>query len=123
MEKLDEARKFYIPINEYELTVVIEDVTQNSPVFFALTTYKTTKGNHDNKIRAVCEQAKRVGMVWDKTNLIMEWCEKHNVKLIRRKPTSKSGTKMKADTFRNLTKWEGGTNSHMRDSAMLIMGM
>jgi hypothetical protein len=123
IESLERAKKFYIPINDYDLTVVIEDVTQHSPVFFAMTTYKTTKGNHDNKIRAVCEQAKRVGMVWDKTNLIMEWCEKHNVKLIKRKPTRRSGTKMKADTFKNFTKWQGATNEHSRDSAMLIFGM
>lgn len=123
IESLDRARKFYIPINEYDLTVVIEDVTQNSPVFFAMTTYKKTAGGHDNKIRAVGEQAKRVGTVWDKTELIIEWCERNKVKIIRKRPSGKSGTKMKADTFRNFTKWQGATNEHGRDSAMLIIGM
>ena len=120
IEQLEGARKFYIPINDYDLTVVIEDVTQNSPVFFASTTYKTTKGNHESKIRAACEQAKRVGMVWDKTELIIEWCERHKVKIIKARPSSKSGTKMKADTFKNFTKWQGQTNEHGRDAALLV---
>jgi hypothetical protein len=123
IEGLEGARKFYIPINDYDLTVVVEDVTQNSPVFFAMTTYKTTKGNHDNKIGAVAEQAKRVGMVWDKTNLIMEWCERHNINLKKVRPSKNSFTKLKSDSFKNLTKWEGKTNEHGRDSACLIFGM
>ena len=123
IKNLEQSKGFYIPINDYDLTVVIEDVTQHHPVFFAQATYKNTEGNHENKIRAVCEQAKRVGTVWDKTELIMEWCVRHEVKLIRRKPTNKSGTKMKADTFRNLTKWQGETNEHSRDSGILVWGI
>jgi len=122
IEKLDSARKFYVIHNDYDLTVVIEDVTQNSPVFACAKTYQTTKGKHENKIAAVAEQAKRVGTVWDKTELIIEWCEKYNVKLIKVRPTKNSRTKMKADTFRNLTKWQGVTNEHSRDSGALVLG-
>lgn len=123
IEKLEQARKFYIPINDYELTVVIEDVTQNPVVFRVAETYKKTKGSHENKISAVCEQAKRVGTVWDKTDLIMEWCERNNVNLKKVRPSKNSFTKLKADSFKNLTKWEGKTNEHERDSGVLVFGI
>lgn len=34
----------------------------------------------------------------------------------------KGGTKMKSDPFKKLTSWEGRTNSHSRDAALLIFG-
>lgn len=33
-----------------------------------------------------------------------------------------NATKMNADTFRSLTGWEGRTNEHGRDAAMLVFG-
>jgi hypothetical protein len=31
-------------------------------------------------------------------------------------------TKLRADAFRNITRWEGRTNEHERDAAMLVYG-
>lgn len=105
-----------------ELIVAIEDMTQNPVVFLVAITYQKTIGNHNQKLNAVAEQSRRVGTVWDKTILIIEWCERFGIKVIRLRPNKKSMTKMKADAFKNFTKWAGETNEHSRDAGMLVFG-
>lgn len=121
IEKLTEI-KSRCDRTRQELTVVIEDVTQNPVVFLVASTYQKTAGNHSQKLGAVAEQSRRVGTVWDKTVLIIEWCERYKVKIIRLRPSKKSMTKMKADTFNNMTKWKEKTNEHERDAALLVFG-
>lgn len=101
------------------VTVVIEDVTQNSPVFFAEKTYSNTEGEHKQKLGAVCMQAQRVGSVKEKTTLMIEFCEMWKIPIIKQRPTKGSLTKMKADKFKDMTGFEGRTSEHSRDAAML----
>ena len=107
---------------EAKVTVVIEDVTQNSPVFFAKKTYSDVVGTHEQKLGAVCMQAQRVGSVKEKTTLIIEFCEMWKIPIIKQRPTKGSLTKMKADKFKDMTGFEGRTSEHSRDSALLVFG-
>ena len=102
--------------------VVIEDCTQNAPVFGIENTYRSTKGLHANKLRAVARQGINVGTVMEKTKLMIKWLEDNNILHSKVRPTKKSATKLKADTFNNITKWNKRTNEHQRDAAMLVFG-
>lgn len=59
---------------------------------------------------------KRDCKIWE------EICEYHNIRYEMVHPI-KGGTKLDAKTFKKTTKWEGFTNEHKRDSAMLVYGL
>jgi len=102
--------------------VVIEDCTQNPPVFGVDKTYQMTKGNHSSKLRAVAKHGINVGSVMEKTKLMIKWLEDHGIPHTKVRPSKQSMTKLTADSFKNITKWEGRTNEHERDAAMLVFG-
>jgi hypothetical protein len=119
----------YVSMNEmqYDICFIIEDVNAHSSTFNATKTYQSTQGNHNQKIGAVCKQAERVGSVKDKTALTVEFIELRakefsNIEIKKIPPTRASGTKMKSEQFKALTKWDKQTNEHARDSAMLVFG-
>jgi hypothetical protein len=124
---------FYTKVLEikkkYNVTLVIEDVIANSPVFKAKFCYENTKNSdgtpatHNQKIGAVCKYAERVGAVKQKTKTIIELCEAHNIQVIRKRPTKGSMTKLSHEKFVQITGYKGRTNTHVRDSAMLIWNM
>lgn len=116
---IDIARGVFRPPN---IHVVIEDCTQNPPVFGIDKTYQMTKGVHSNKLRAVAKHGMNIGTVMEKTSLMIEWLKRNEIPYTAVKPGKKSMTKLKADSFKNITKWEGRTNEHERDAAMLVFG-
>lgn len=61
-----------------------------------------------------------VGSVKRDCKLWEDFCSQNELDFVMKHPRN---TKMNADTFKRLTKWEGSTNSHMRDSAMIVFGM
>lgn len=50
-----------------------------------------------------------------------EWLIMHNIPHCRIAPQA-NRTKLSADQFKKLTGWEGRTNNHARDAAMLVCG-
>ena len=64
--------------------------------------------------------SKAVGANRQIGKLLELFCKKYNISYRLVKPTS---SKVDAETFKNLTKWEGRTNSEERDSALLIFGL
>ena len=59
---------------------------------------------------------KRDCQIWE------EICEFHDLNYEMVHPI-KGGTKLNAQTFNQITGWEGQTNEHKRDSAMLVFRM
>ncbi len=107
-----------------EAVVIIEDVTQNKPVFGLVNLYTNTRGMHSQKLGAVASKAQNVGGVKKETELIIRYCEKYKIKVKKVKPRSK-----KIDNATFLRYLRGRTiepdrkryNEHERDSAMLII--
>lgn len=109
IESLKQNADFWAP-NGDKMTVVIEDVTQNKLTFY----------RHDTTHKGMEKISRNVGGVMAYTSLIMEWCERQGVEMIKSRPGKKSMTKMKAEAFKNLTKWEKKTSEHSRDAALLV---
>src|SRR5690606_10499143 len=58
---------------------------------------------------------KRDGKIWE------DWCKEHDYEVVFVKPMGK-GLKKSAEEFKRITKWEGKTNEHSRDAAMIVYG-
>ena len=65
---------------------------------------------------------RKIGMNQAFTQIIIDWCELHNIKVTPVKPNENSMTKLNAQTFKQITGYQGKTNEHCRDAAMLIWG-
>lgn len=102
----------------YTLTVVIEDVTQNSPTFD-----REIKEQDEEKRQKIQNKiSQNVGSNKRDCQLIIEYCEGREIEIIKVRPTKGGFTKLDADQFRNITKHEGRTSNHGRDAAMLVFG-
>ena len=106
--------------NKYNVIVVIEDVAANSPVFKAQEVYNSTKGEFKNKLGAVCKLAERVGAVKEKTKTIISLCEQYHIRVIPKRPTKASMTKLKHEEFVKITGFANRLNEHQRDSVMIL---
>ena len=58
---------------------------------------------------------KRDASIWE------DWCKENGYQAIFIKPMGK-GLKKSAEDFKRITKWEGRTNEHSRDAAMIVYG-
>lgn len=58
---------------------------------------------------------KRDAKIWE------DWCKEHDYEVVFVKPMGK-GLKKSAEEFKRITKWEGKTNEHARDAAMIVFG-
>ena len=58
---------------------------------------------------------KREASIWE------DWCKENGYQAIFIKPMGK-GLKKSAEDFKRITKWEGRTNEHSRDAAMIVYG-
>ena len=58
---------------------------------------------------------KRDAKIWE------DWCKEHDYEVVFVKPMGK-GLKKSAEEFKRITKWEGRTNEHSRDAAMIVFG-
>ena len=67
---------------------------------------------------AALKMARNIGEVDAWCRLIVEHCAELNIVAHGVSPKGK-GAKMDADSFRELTGWQGRTNAHERDSAMV----
>jgi len=102
--ELDIMHEAYI-----DITVVIEDVTQNRPTF-----NRGVYGAVQNKI------SQNVGSNKRDCQLIIEWCEERGIKVVRLRPNKNSMTKKSAAYFRQQTGWTKKTSQHGRDAAFLV---
>ena len=105
-----------------QLIVVVEDVSQNKPIFKLQKVYQITKGIHNSKLAAAGKVAESVGRVKQTSDLLIKYCESQNIQVIKKRPRKNSNTKMKSDQFKRLTGYPDRTNEHSRDAAMLVFG-
>jgi hypothetical protein len=110
----------YCKQNGYELTVIIENPSGNSPVFKAEKVYKETKGSHRSKISASAFVAQSVGSVKRESELIIEFCVERSIDHRAVTPGKNSMTKLTAEVFGTYTGYKKRTSQHGRDAAMLI---
>lgn len=96
-----------------KIIVVMEAPQANRPTF--------DHGQGNASVREKISQ--NVGENKAVAKLYQKWFEAHSIEIILKKPNSRSMTKLSAEAFRNLTKYEGKTNSHTRDAAMLVWKM
>lgn len=115
-----QSLKQYCDKGKHSLTVVVEDVSANKTTFKRKNVKKWAedKGIELNE-RITNKISRNVGSVQRETDLLIEWIERAGIKLIKSRPSKKSMTKLKSETFQNITKLDIGTNSHERDAAML----
>jgi len=73
-------------------------------------------GNRSHAKMQGAGSIKRDSKIWE------EICQYHGVDYEMIHPI-KGATKLDAKTFRNITRWEGRTNEHQRDSAMIVYGL
>jgi len=99
--------------SEINIVVVIEDVTQNKPVF---------SNKLGKNARINLKIAQNVGGVKRETQLWIDYFESKGVEVIRVKPTKKSQTKLDKKIFEKLTGYKGRCSQHARDATMLIIG-
>lgn len=65
------------------------------------------------------EKAQGVGSVKRDAQIWEDWCKEQEFNYIMVHPKS-NATKTKADLFKKITGWNGRTNEHARDAAMLV---
>lgn len=58
---------------------------------------------------------KRDASIWE------DWCKENGYEAVFIKPMGK-GLKKSAEDFKRITKWQGRTNEHSRDAAMIVFG-
>ena len=56
---------------------------------------------------------KRDAKIWE------DWCKEHDYEVVFVKPKGK-GLKQSAEDFKRITGWQGRTNGHARDAAMIV---
>lgn len=56
---------------------------------------------------------KRDASIWE------DWCKENGYEVVFVKPMGK-GLKKSAEDFKRITKWQGRTNEHSRDAAMIV---
>lgn len=58
---------------------------------------------------------KRDAKIWE------DWCKENGYEVVFVKPMGK-GLKKSADEFKRITGWQGRTNEHSRDAALIVYG-
>jgi hypothetical protein len=89
-----------------EIIVYIEDPT----------TWRPFKGSKDQSHRL-----KAAGSVTARFRAILEYLEDNSINFVR-VPIQGNAKKMSSDMFVKVTGWDGRTNEHGRDAALLIYG-
>ena len=94
--------------NENFDLVVIEDSRLTSPIF-------TAKGQNQASALKI---ARNVGEVDCICKMVQDLCEANNFPIVQISPKDK-GAKVNAEEFKAITGWQGKTNQHERDAAMV----
>ncbi len=97
-----------------EFEVIIEDTSQNRPVF--------EKKLDGSKLKAKLKIAQNVGANKREATLMIEYFIKNDIHYITVRPSKFSFTKLNKETFFKYTKYAGKTNEHGRDAGMLVWG-
>lgn len=87
--------------------VIIENPGANKPTF-----------GHHQKFREKISQ--NIGSNKRDAQLIIEFCQHHNIPVFPKRPGKHSMTGMKPDHFKEYTGYIGSTSGHARDAAMLV---
>ena len=93
-----------------ETMVYVEDPAQNKPVW-------RRRGMKDYEFSKKCQS---VGAVKRETTLLIKGLRIKGFQVKAIRPKKGSYTKMKADTFKKLTKCKMRSSQHARDAAMLV---
>lgn len=112
------------PERTQDLCVVIE-ATHLNPSMHAKTIGITKAMEHlpeSARMSSLMKIAQNVGGNKREAELFVEFAKKHDIMVIEAKPTRKSVTKITAEKFKIWTGWDGRTNEHSRDAAMLVFG-
>jgi len=109
----------------YNMVVAIENPNLNQPVFMTKEEKDLIKGcgdfpAKDIALRILLRRAQNIGMNKQIAKTLMEFMESKGIDFVPIRPFRK---KTDAEQFRNLTKWEGRTNQHNRDAAILVFGL
>lgn len=109
----------------YDMVVAIENPNLNQPVFMTKEEKDLIQGcgdfpAKDIALRILLRRAQNIGMNKQIAKTLMEFMESKGISFVPIRPFRK---KMDAEQFRNLTKWEGRTNQHNRDAAILVFGL
>jgi len=100
----------------HKMIVVIEDVTQNKPVFQILWPPKDVK---IDRVSYVGKIAQNVGMNKRTCELIIQFCKNYSIEVKRIVP-GKKNQKIRGRDFHRLTGIER-SNEHTRDAVMLLI--
>lgn len=101
---------------EYVIDVVIEDPTQNKPVF-------PNKLKDVDSVLQAMRMAQNIGSNKRDAQLWFDFFDYMKIPYRKRRPTRKSHTKLTAEAFNKITGWSGPSNEHSRDAGMLVYGM
>ncbi len=108
----------------YHMVVAIENPNLNQPVFMTKEETGIIFGRDriqsDTALRILLRRAQNIGMNKQIAKTFMEFMESKGIAFVPIRPFRK---KMDAEQFKNLTKWEGRTNQHNRDAAILVFGL
>lgn len=108
-------------VNEYvqsgiEVVVRVEDPRQRT--WFG--TERMSREQERKKLQGV-GSVKRDASIWD--DYLSDLCkDKDNIKYEMVAP-KRNVTKLTGESFKAITKWQGRTNEHNRDAAMLVYGL
>ena len=73
----------------------------------------------NGKTKATQSRLQGAGSVKRDAKIWEDWCKEHDYEVVFVKPMGK-GLKKSAEEFKRITKWEGRTNEHSRDAAMIV---
>jgi len=108
----------------YNMVVAIENPNLNQPVFMTREETNIIFGTDPTEkvsaLRILLRRAQNIGMNKQIAKTLMEFMESKGIDFVPIRPFRK---KMDAEQFKNLTKWEGRTNQHNRDAAILVFGL
>lgn len=115
IETLDLVRE------HYDIHVVCEAPQKNLPVWLGDPSRGGRTGSRAlTKTATLMKAAQNVGQNKQCAMLIIEWCERHGIRITTQKPGRRSMTKLTAEEFNRITGWTGSSNEHTRDAGMLV---
>lgn len=93
-----------------DMAVHIEDPNKNKPVFH----------RPGESPREKLKRAQDVGRNKQTATYLLEYCKRQGIKAYGHRPGAGSLTKLNADEFNRITRYQGRSNQHSRDAAMLV---
>jgi len=103
----------------------IEDSRKDNAIYRSKQRYRQLlkKLGHESALGAACRMGRDVGKVDRDVSLWVAWAANRGIPVDLVAPSSRKkgiDLKLPADRFKKLTGWEGRTNEHGRDGAMLV---